>query len=430
MNKIAKIAILLFVFLAFTISGFSADNLLEIKIDKTIEPGLAAYISRSYETAEQEGYTGVLIVMDTPGGLVDASIDIKNRIIKSNLPTYTYIDGQAISAGSLIALSSEKIAMRVGSTMGAAEPRIGNEIADEKILSVWKEELAAAAETHGRNVEIARAFADREMEIDGVKEKGRILSLSSSEAVNLGMADYVVQSKEEFLVELGLDGANITESNLTIGERVARLLTNPFVAPLLLTIGISGLILEVFSAGFGVFGIIGGISLGLFFLGNIAAGFSNWIVVLVFLAGLILMAIEAFVPGFGIFGLSGLGLFILSIVLVSPSVEVALTSLTIAVVMSIIITVIALKFLKRSTLWNKLVLQRFGVAEEQEKEKEIASSIIGKEGISLTTLRPSGTVLLDDGKQLSVVTDGAFIDSNQRVIVIDKEGNRIVVRKI
>ncbi len=70
--------------------------------------------------------------MDTPGGLVDASIDIKNTIIKSKLPTYTYIDGQAISTGSLIALSSEKIAMRAGSTMGAAEPRIGSEIADEK----------------------------------------------------------------------------------------------------------------------------------------------------------------------------------------------------------------------------------------------------------------------------------------------------------
>ncbi len=212
--------------------------------------------------------------------------------------------------------------------MGAAEPRVGNQIADEKLLSVWKEELAAAAETHGRDAEIARAFADREMEIEGVKEKGRILSLSSSEALQLGMVDYVVQSKTEFLTELGIGDAQLTESNLTIGERVARLLTNPYVAPILLTIGISGLILEVFSAGFGVFGIIGGISLGLFFLGNIAAGFSNWIVVLVFLSGLILMAIEAFMPGFGIFGISGLGLFILSIVMVSPSVEAALTSLT------------------------------------------------------------------------------------------------------
>ena len=135
------------------------------------------------------------------------------------------------------------------------------------------------------------------------------------------MVDYVVQSKAEFLSEIGLNDALLVESNLTIGERVARLLTNPFVAPILLTIGIFGLILEVFSAGFGVFGIIGGLSLGLFFLGNIAAGFSSWIVVLVFLSGLILMAIEVFVPGFGIFGISGLGLFILSIVLVSPSVE-------------------------------------------------------------------------------------------------------------
>ena len=430
MKKFSKIFILLLIFFAFTVSSFSADRILEIKIDKTIEPGLAAYISRSFETAEREGYNGVLIVMDTPGGLVDSSIKIKNTIIKSSLPTYTYIDGQAISAGSLIALSSEKIGMRAGSTMGAAEPRVGNQIADEKLLSVWKEELAAAAETHGRDAEIARAFADREMEIEGVKEKGRILSLSSSEALQLGMVDYVVQSKAEFLTELGIGDAQITESNLTIGERVARLLTNPYVAPILLTIGISGLILEVFSAGFGVFGIIGGISLGLFFLGNIAAGFSNWIVVLVFLSGLILMAIEAFMPGFGIFGISGLGLFILSIVMVSPSVEAALTSLTIAIIMSIIITIIAFKFLKKSSVWNRLILQRFGSDEEKDKVLVAQETLVGQEGVTLTALRPAGTVLMENGEHVSVVSDGAFIEIDQKVVIINKEGNRILVRKI
>jgi len=430
MKRINKLLVLFFIFIAFTSFGYSADQILEIKIDETIEPGLAAYISRSYEIAESEGYDGVLIVMDTPGGLVDSSIEIKNRIIKSTLPTYTYIDGQAISAGSLIALSSEKISMREGSTMGAAEPRVGSEIADEKILSVWKEELASVAEVYDRNPEIARAFADREMEIEGVKEKGKILSLTSSQALELGMIDYVSQSKEDFLLELGLGEAEITESTLTIGERVARLLTNPFVAPLLLTIGISGLILEVFSAGTGVFGILGGIALGLFFLGNIAAGFSNWIVVLIFLAGLILMAIEVFVPGFGIFGISGLGLFILSIVLVSPSIEAALTSLTIAIVMSIIITLIAFKFLQKSTVWNRLVLKRFGVAEEQAEEKSISESFVGQEGVTLTKLRPSGNVLLDNGEQVSVVTAGDFINDQERVKIVQKEGNRIVVRKI
>ncbi len=430
MKKISKLLVLLFIFSAFTSFGFSAEKLLEINVDKTIEPGLAAYISRSYELAEKEEYTGILIVMDTPGGRVDSSINIKNAILRSQLPTYTYIDGQAISAGSLIALSTEKIGMRVGSTMGAAEPRIGNEIADEKTMSVWKEELASAAETHGRNTEIARAFADREMEILGVKEKGKVLSLSSEEALNLGMTDFVVQSKSAFLSELGLGDAQVIESNLTIGERAARLLTNPFIAPILLTIGISGLILEVFTAGFGFFGILGGIALGLFFLGNIVAGFSNWIVILVFLAGLILMTIEAFVPGFGIFGISGMALFILSIILVSPSVEIALTSLTIAIVLSIIVVMIAFKFLKRSTVWNKLVLPRYGLGEEIEQEKIISESYIGQEGITVSTLRPAGTVLLDNGLQVSVVTDGSFIDRNERVVITFKEGYRIVVRKI
>lgn len=430
MKKKILVLLLLMVLAGSVTFSFAADRLLEVTIDRTIEPGLAAYVERSFEKAEREGFDGVLIVMDTPGGRIDASIRIKNAIIKSSLPTYTYIDGQAISAGSLIALSSDKIGMRRGSTMGAAEPRVGAEIADEKILSVWKEELASAAETHGRNPEIARAFADWEMEIPGVKEKGKILSLSSSQALELGMIDFVVDSKRDFLLQLSLSDATIEPSNLTIGERMARALTNPFVAPILLTIGISGLILEVFTAGFGVFGIIGITALTLFFLGNIAAGFSNWIVVLVFLLGLILMAVEVFMPGFGIFGIAGLVFFVASIVLVSPSTEAAMISLTVALIGTVIITLIAFKFLKRSPLWNRLVLQRFGNEEQKAEQQKTTENLLHKEGITTTKLRPSGNMLMENGENISVVSEGAFIDNNERVVVIKIEGNRIVVRKV
>ncbi len=430
MKRYVSIIFLLLLFSCISVFSFSADTLLQINIDKTIEPGLASYVERSYQVAEEEGYSGVLIVMDTPGGRIDASLRIKNAIIRSSLPTYTYVDGQAISAGSLIALSSDVIGMRRGSTIGAAEPRIGQEIADEKVMSVWKEELASAAEIHGRDTEIAKAFADREMEIPGVTTQGQILSLTSSLAVELGMADHVVDSSTEFLSIVGLEEAEIVVSTLTVGERMARLLTNPFVAPILLTLGITGLILEVMSAGFGVFGIIGIISLALFFLGNIAAGFSNWIVILVFLTGLILMAIELVAPGFGVFGIAGLVFFIASIVLVSPSVEVAMTSLTIAIISSILITIIAFRFLKKSPLWNRLILKRYGKPEDKEMERKSSEEVVGLEGVTLTKLRPSGTMRLDSGENVSVVSEGAFIDAKQKVKIIKKEGNRVVVREM
>ena len=144
--------------------------------------------------------------------------------------------------------------MQPGATLGDAEMRIGNErVTDEKLLSNWKKELASAAEAQGRDPEIAMAFADRDMVIEGVVEEGKLLTLTTREALELGMADYQVQNREELLDLFGLENPRIINADPTTTERIARFLTNPLISPILLTLGIAGLAIEFLTAGgFGI----------------------------------------------------------------------------------------------------------------------------------------------------------------------------------
>ena len=295
-----------------------------------------------------------------------------------------------------------------------------------------EKELASAAEAQGRDPEIAMAFADRDMVIEGVVEEGKLLTLTTREALELGMVDYQVQNREELLDLFGLENPRIINADPTTTERIARFLTNPLISPILLTLGIAGLAIEFLTAGgFGIFGLIGLGSLALFFTGFIVLGMSNWTVVLLFILGILLLIGEAFAPGFGILGIGGLLSIIASIVLVSPSFEAALISLTVALIGTIILVPISFKFLAVRGVWQKLILgSKLGTEEGYVAAKKELADYINKEGVAINTLRPAGTMELEDGTRLDVVSSGDYIPKDSKVRVVKVEGNRIVVQKL
>lgn len=434
MNKRITAFLLSFIILFSLVFPAVADTtkkIMVVPLEKTVEKGLSSFVQRAFKEAEAENVDLIVVEIDTPGGRIDAAKEIKDVIMGADIPTVALVKSQALSAGSYIALACDTIAMQPGSTLGDAEPRIGNERADEKTLSAWKKELAAVAEAHNRDPRIAEAFADRDIEIEGVIEKGKLLTLTPNDAIELGMADYQVANRDELLTKLGLENAQIISADPTGAERISRILTNPYVAPILLTIGIAGIIIEVLTVGFGLFGVVGILSLILFFGGHLIAGFSGWEAILLFVLGLILMIIEAFSPGFGIFGIGGLLAFITSIFLVTPTFEAALISLTVAIIGTIVLVLISMKFLTTRNVWKKLVLGNKLVTEEGfVASKEEFKDYTNREGIAITILRPAGTMELEDGTRLDVVTSGEFIEKDSRIKVIKVEGNRIIVKKI
>lgn len=431
-KKLVRLIVLfaLIVFAAVNfLPAFGANkNVYVAPIEGTIDGGTYAFLERIYQQASADD--SVILKMDTPGGYVWAAEEIRKLINDSPAKTITFVKGGATSAGAYIALSSEEIVMTPGSTIGAAEPRIGYSKADAKTISYWSKQMAAAAEKSGRNPELARAMADAEIEIPGIVRQGEILTLTFSEALEHGMADAVLSDLQQVIEFYQLEDAELIKEEPGLLEGLARWVSSPYVSGLLLTIGLAGLIIEIFTMGFGIPGSIGLISLGLYFFGHMLGGMTGYEALLLFLLGLALIAVEIFfIPGFGIAGIGGLLALIFSVVLAAPTVEEAVVSLIVAFIGTGILLALSIKFLPTRRAWNRLIL-----GEKLDNDNYVApdSSLrgfVGSQGEALTPLRPSGTAEIE-GKRVDVVTSGEFITEGSRIEVVKVEGVRVVVREL
>ena len=410
--------------------GSSLGGTWVINISGEIDPGQTRFVQNAYINAVTNGAEAIVFQIDTYGGYIDDAIKIKDIIMESKVPTICYVTKKAISAGALIALAGEKVAMRSGTTIGAAEPRVGNEIADEKVLSMWTAQLASVAEARGRDPQIAGAMSDANIVIDGLSEKGKLLTLTDALALNRGISDVTANSLDAVVQHFNLPSVNTTLEP-TFQDKIAKALSSPYIAAILLMIGIAGILIEIFTAGFGVFGAVGFISMALYFAGNVWAGSAGIGAILLFVVGIILLLIEFFVtPGFGIPGVLGVLSMFGSIVWASPSFSYAAISLLIALVGVVVLLFISIKFGRTRKVWSRLIL-----SVRQENEKGYVAPIAelslleGSRGKAVTTLRPAGTAVIND-KRIDVVTDGEYIAADTEIEVVSVEGMRVVVREV
>ncbi len=400
-----------------------------VPVEGTIERGLYAYMNRAFEDAGEENADLILLEIDTEGGMLDAAFKIKDLIVQENIPVYAYVRGRAMSAGAFLAFAADELYMSPGSNMGAAEARMGDQPADEKVMSAWESEMRSVAELRGRDPDIAAAMVREEMEIEGLVDSGRLLTLSASEAVEYEMADGIVENYQELFEKTGFEGAEIIEYPMAWAEVLARFLTSPIVASILMSIGMAGVIIELTSAGFGIAGTVGLASLGLFFGGHIFAGLAGYEVLLFFALGIVMLLIEAVAAGFGIFGLLGIVSSGFAIVLSAEDTEQGLTLLVYSILGTIIILVVAFRFLVRSRFWDKIVLRH---TEDKDKgyvgPNENYKDFQDKEGVTQTPLRPAGTAIID-GDRVDVVSEGGYIEEKKEIKVVKVEGSRIIVRE-
>ena len=213
-------------------------------------------------------------------------------------------------------------------------------------------------------------------------------------------------------------------------EGMVRFFTDPYISSILLTIGFTALIIEVFTAGFGAAGIVGITSLVFFFGARFFSGLAGFEVFLLFILGLILMVAEIFViPGFGIPGFLGLVAIGGSIVLSYATSSQGLAALGLSLVWTFFLVSLALQFLKKSGFFRRIVLQTSLSGEGGYSAVPAYREYIGKSGRVVNPLRPAGVVEFEDGERLDVVSEGAFIAGGEEVKVVKVEGRRIVVRR-
>ncbi len=413
------------------------DLVYRIPVSGTIEHGLAPFVTRSIRLAEENNAAAIYLDIDTPGGRIDAAQIIVDAVRSTDLPIYALVNPRAYSAGAMIALASDGIYMQTGGVIGAATPVDGQGTkASEKIVSAMRGEFRALAESHGIEPEVAEAMVDEEIEIPGVVEKGKLLTLSTREAVELGFARAEVADLEGFLRQIGQVEAQVVTPEINWAESLVRFFTSPLVQPLLLSLGMLGLVFEIKSGGFGLGGLVSLGALGLFFGSHLLLGLAGMEEIILLAVGLLAVGLEIFViPGFGLAGVLGIILigssFILAMLGNLPTMAdftQALVVLGAAVVITGAVGFAWLRHLPSSKRFRGLLLK-----EEMETEKGYISApkrsdLIGQRGIARTDLRPAGTIEVNS-ERIDAVTQGEFLPKGSQVEVVGSDGYRHVVRE-
>ena len=410
-----------------------------VPVTGEIELGLAPYIQRAVKEAAEVGAAALILDIDTPGGRVDAAEIISDALTDSEVPVYSLVNRRAYSAGALIALSTSRIYMRPASVIGAATPVDGTGTkAPEKIVSAMRSQMRTLAESNGLEPEVAAAMVDEDIEIDGVVESGKLLTLTTEEAVEIGYAE-AIEDLDALLVELGHEGATVVTLELNWAEHLVRFFSSSLVSPFLLSLGFLGLLIEIRTPTFGLAGTMGLISLGLFFGSNMIVGLAGLEDVLIVGAGLVLLGIEAFVvPGFGIFGvagvvaiLTGLYMSLLGNIPTMPDFTRAAWVLTSSTLLLIGSAWALIRTLPSSSRLAEsgIFLPAKTTSAIGYESAEVRSDLVGKHGTAITDLRPAGTALIGD-ERIDVVSESEWISAGTPVKVLSAEGYRHIVRSV
>lgn len=437
----------LLLFLAFIVHGQDSTRVkvLHLKIQQEIDPRTNRYSELGLEKARELDADYVILELDTYGGALNDADDIRTRILEFDKPVYAFINKDAASAGALISIACDSIYMASGSSIGAATVVTQDgAAAPDKYQSYMRSIMRSTAEAKGRDPRMAEAMVDEDIDLDSIATEGKILTLSTSEAIRYGFCEAEVTGIEDILDRAGVTNYEVEEFTLGATEKIISLFLNPFVSGILILIIIGGIYFELQTPGVGFPILAAIIAVILYFVPNYLNGLAeNWEIAL-FIVGVVLIALEVFViPGFGVAGVLGLICTLGSLVLVMlnndfldfsfvPTEEIFVST---AVVLAGLLGAIVVMFFGGARLLNSNVFKRVALQETQSKDAGYTStfykekSMVGQHGRTFTRLRPSGRIEID-GNIYDAYTRGNFIDEGANVEVISDEGTSLKVKEV
>jgi membrane-bound serine protease (ClpP class) len=424
-----------------------------------VAPSMLPFLRRAVKTAESNEASAIIFDMNTYGGRLDTAGDIANALNQTKIPTYTFVNTNAGSAGAMIAIATQHIFMAPVSAIGAAAPILptGEDLpstAKEKTISYWSALIRGSAIKNGHNPDVAEAFMNKDKEVKIgdrlVHPKGAVLSLNAQEATERInnkplLAESVADSIADLTKKAGVKG-NIVTIEPTGFEQIAFWITA--LAPLLLLGGILGAYLEFKIPGATWPGVISAICFALFFLGHYLAGLAGWEVVALFILGMVLVLIEIlfFAHTTIVFGVLGVFLMLASLLWTmvdrypgqnffptGKMLAMPLLNMFIAIVGSFIIIALLARYLPRTSIYRRFALMDSNppgpsLAGVPRQFATAFTLTPGTQGTSVTVLRPSGKARFAD-QVIDVVTEGEFIAPQTPVTVIQTDGMRVVVKR-
>lgn len=425
-----------------------AQSVYVVEITGEVDLGLAPYVRRVIDEAEQKDAAAILLHVNTFGGRLDVATEIRDAIMNTSIPTIAFVDKRAISAGALISLAADKIAMAPGSSIGAATPvDASGETASDKVISYMRGEMRATAERNGRNPLIAEAMVDQSIGFSDSlsslarRPSGSLLTLTAVEAQRVGFSDGEAASIEEALEAFGITYQTIERPDANWGEELVSFVTLPFISSLLIMLGLAGLFYAIKTGHFGIATLVGISSIALFFSAQYVAELASLMEIALFLLGVALLIAEIFIiPGIGVAGVAGLiciisALFLALIgsldLVTTDTLAAPLYALAGGLVGFCLLAWVMVRFLPNSSAFRRFALYGESVGSDAYALAEMTRSreLLGKLGVVLTTLRPAGTASFDD-EVLDVLSDGSYIPAGEHVEIVKVEGRKVVVRRI
>ncbi len=414
--------------LVFLTTGIaSASSVIKIRLDDTIQPISDEYIGRAIEQARQTNADAVLIELSTPGGLVDSTRSIVEKMLASPVPVIVYVapaGARAASAGFFILEAADVAAMAPGTNTGAAHPvNLGGEKMDDVMKQKVENDAAAFMRSfvgpRGRNVALAES---------AVRESK---SWTDKEALDNHLIDYIASDQNDLFkqmdgkpikrfdgktVTLHLIGAQVVDLQMTVKQRILDFLLDPNIAFIVLAIGALALYAEFNHPGAIVPGVVGivFILLALFALNLLPTRYAAFTLIM---AAFVMFALEAKFATHGILGIAGIALMTIGgLLLVDgpiPEMRVKLwTALSVSVplgVITVFLMSIALKARR-----NKVVTGQQGM--------------IGTVGEARTDIDPEGKVFVLG--ELWNAHAPARVQMGEQVVVRKVDGLELEVEKV
>ncbi len=374
---------------------------------------------------------------DIAEAMVDKDIELRARTdAEGRVFVYNPMRG-----GGAAASPKRDVVDRIFEPIERALPSSLNEVKDA-VREAVKEAVnvarpAGSANSAGATEPAPQTDAGEEIVCAG----GKLLTLTAHDAFRYGVVAAISNNVQEVMAHYGIPGLREKRIAMTTPERIFRFLTNPTVAGILLMIGLGGIYLEFKTPGAIWPLVVGAMALILYFGARSVLGIGDWAGIVLVLAGLGLLGVEIFyLPGITVAGVAGVLCLLGGIYLSLTNVVIpqyawdydrlydAMQSITVFVAAFFVFVWATYKLLPKTSLYGRIVLQDAQLPEAGYVVQTDAQErcVIGLEGVAETVLRPAGRGRFAD-KTLDVVTRGDYIESGAPIVVVEVEGNRLVV---
>lgn len=422
-----------------------AQKVYVLRLQDEVNAASARYVARGFEDAALDNADLVILHLDTYGGRVDYADTIRSRILDAPMPTAVYIDRNAGSAGALLSIACDSIFMAPGASMGAATVVNGNDgaAAPDKYQSYWRGIMRSTAEEKGRDPRIAEKMVDQNLDLTGISPVGQVITFSTKEAIENGYCEGEKKSLDEVAAAMNIENPEFVKFTGTTVDQIINVLINPAVSSFLMLLIFGGLFMEMKTPGVGFAGAIALVAIALFFAPHYIEGLAADWEIAIFVLGVILIAVELFViPGFGVAGILGI-LFAVAGIAVAlldnkglsfEYIEAGDVLRSVALVLVMLSTAILLVVWLARYIVTSRVAYPFVDLATQSKESGYTSvsqevlAMVGKVGVTLTDLRPSGYIEVN-GKQYDAEAREGFIPKGKEVVVDSVRSINLIVRE-